>query len=953
MTNASPNGLRRRDFLRSVTATAGVLAAGRPWSGLDAAEPEGLDQDLAVFRNPPADARPFVRWWWNGNKVRRDEVLRELDLLRDAGIGGVEINSIRFPAPQDPLEIPAVDWLSEAWCRLVGEAVRGCRERGLTADIIVGSGWPFGGRFLPREYQTQILSVGRRRVEGPATLDLSEQEFFAEVELTLHSKHDDIAKRVHLVQLTPAEVDRHVPPVDITDRFRDGRLRVEVPVGAHVVHWFVVQTGFQAVINGAPGSDGPVLNHFNREAVEFYLNHMSEGLRPHAGKLGRWFRAVFCDSLELEGANWNPDLFEEFERRRGYDLRAWLAYLLPRTGHMGEAVEDAAAVRLAGEMEDLVRRVRYDYWITLIELFRERFIEPFTAWCRREEVASRVQAYGHGYEPLDSSTYVDIPECETWLTAQTGTDQWMGHGAVNNKFTATGARLAGRRRVSCEEITNTQYVFFEPLSLVKIAGDESYLTGVTHPILHGFNYSPPEAGVPGWVRYGTYFSEHNTWWPFLRRWIDYKARLTWLFEQAEPQASIAIVHPLADLWSRWGMQRDPFPRIWYPKYSHLLWRTLHALGHNCDYANERGLVSADMRDGAAHIGPRRYDTIILMELDTIRPDAAAALERFVAAGGRLIAIGWLPTRAPTYRDRGDGDRAVRETMERIRAVHPQRCYIVEPPPEGGNLVDWFRGVRDRCGLQPDVLIEPAHWTLRQTRHVWRDREVFFFANTHRDRVARFRAEFRTVGDRAPWIWDPETGERRPHPWTERPNVLDLELDPGESRLIVFERGPAPKVPPPPVPDETRAWAAPGPWHVELRHVNGERRKLDLAQPVDLGSLTGCESFAGTAIYRTTLDVPPNTALEFLDLGVVHEISEVTLDGRPLGVRWYGRHRYRLSEPLTPGRHELEVRVTTVIGNWLKSLKDNWTAQRWTAKLPARPMGVLGPVRLCPSRSASP
>ncbi|MCX7819997.1 MAG: glycosyl hydrolase [Kiritimatiellae bacterium] len=941
----------RRDFLRSVGATVGILAGGRAERGQSAPSVAATsDADLAAFRNPPTDARPFVRWWWNGNKVRAEELLRELDLLRAAGIGGVEINSIRFPAPQDPLNVPAVEWLGPEWCELVRVAVEGARARGLTPDIIVGSGWPFGGRFLPRKYQTQILSVGRRRVEGPTMLELSREELLAEVELKLHSKHDDIEKSVLMVHLTPAAVDQFVAPVEVTDRYRDDRLRLEIPPGPHVVHWFVVQTGFQAVINGAPGSDGPVLNHFNREAVEFYLNHMSEGLRPYAGKLGRWFRAVFCDSLELEGANWNPDLFDEFARRRGYDLRLWLAYLLPRTGHMGETVEDASAVQLRGEMEDLVARVRYDYWITLIELFRERFIEPFVEWCRREEVKSRVQAYGHGYEPLDSSTLVDIPECETWLNRQIGTDEWTGPGQVNNKFTSSGARLAGRRRVSCEEITNTQYVFFTPLSLVKIAGDESYLTGVTHPVLHGFNYSPPEAGVPGWVRYGTYFSEHNTWWPFLRRWTDYKARLTWLFEQAEPQASVAIVHPLADLWSRWGMQRDPFPRVWHPKYSHLLWRALHALGHNCDYANETGLVRAEMRDGAAHIGPRRYETIILMEVDTLRPDAAAALERFCAAGGRLVMIGRPPSRAPGLKGRGEGDRTVRETMERLRANHPARCHVVEPPREGGDLVEWFRGVQLRCGLEPDVRIEPAHWTLRQTHHRWDRREVFFFANTHRERVARFRAEFRTVGERLPWLWNPETGDRRPHPWTEKPNILELELDPGESRLIVFEPGPAPNVPPEPQPDESRAWLpSPALWRVELRHVNGERHKVELTHLANIGTLPGQTGFAGTAVYDCAFEVPPDGAFEFLDLGTVHEISEVILDGRPLGVRWYGRHRYPLPAPLAPGRHHIEIRVTTVLGNWMQSLKDNWTAQRWTAKLPARPMGLLGPVRLYPRR----
>ena len=42
--------------------------------------------------------QPFVRWWWNGDKVEKDEITRELRLLKEAGIGSVEINPIKFPA---------------------------------------------------------------------------------------------------------------------------------------------------------------------------------------------------------------------------------------------------------------------------------------------------------------------------------------------------------------------------------------------------------------------------------------------------------------------------------------------------------------------------------------------------------------------------------------------------------------------------------------------------------------------------------------------------------------------------------------------------------------------------------------------------------------------------------------------------------------------------------------
>ena len=103
-------------------------------------------------------------------------------------------------------------------------------------------------------------------------------------------------------------------------------------------------------------------------------------------------------------------------------------------------------------------------------------------------------------------------------------------------------------------------------------------------------------------------------------------------------------------------------------------------------------------------------------------------------------------------------------------------------------------------------------------------------------------------------------------------------------------------------------------------------------------------FGGVAVYRTTFDAP-DASLDVLDLGTVDGISEVLLNGQPLGVRWYGRHRYAVGGALRPGRNELEVRVSTVLANHMRAQQDNGSARRWAWWAPAIPMGLLGPVTL--------
>jgi hypothetical protein len=71
---------------------------------------------LKAFRNPEDAYRPYVRWWWNGDKVDEAEIRREMNLLKEAGIAGVEINPISFPnRKEDGLGKKSLIWLSDEW----------------------------------------------------------------------------------------------------------------------------------------------------------------------------------------------------------------------------------------------------------------------------------------------------------------------------------------------------------------------------------------------------------------------------------------------------------------------------------------------------------------------------------------------------------------------------------------------------------------------------------------------------------------------------------------------------------------------------------------------------------------------------------------------------------------------------------------------------------------------
>ena len=82
-----------------------------------------------------------------------------------------------------------------------------------------------------------------------------------------------------------------------------------------------VPTG-QKVKRAAPGGEGLVLDHYDREAVDFYLERFDKAFGASGAP---WPSVLFNDSYEVYGADWTEKLPEVFRERYGYDIVAELA----------------------------------------------------------------------------------------------------------------------------------------------------------------------------------------------------------------------------------------------------------------------------------------------------------------------------------------------------------------------------------------------------------------------------------------------------------------------------------------------------------------------------------------------------------------------------------------------------------------------------------------------------
>ena len=156
--------MKRRTFIvQSAILSSGCLAASKLSAiGSEALNPKDIrfDGDLyKLFKTPDSAYRPFVRWWWNGDKVEAKELVRELHLLKEAGVGGVEINPISFPSSGDDLGKKSLTWLSDEWIDMLQVTFAEAKKLDMTCDLIVGSGWPFGAETLKGEERAQVVII--------------------------------------------------------------------------------------------------------------------------------------------------------------------------------------------------------------------------------------------------------------------------------------------------------------------------------------------------------------------------------------------------------------------------------------------------------------------------------------------------------------------------------------------------------------------------------------------------------------------------------------------------------------------------------------------------------------------------------------------------------------------------------------------------------------------------
>jgi hypothetical protein len=243
--------MNRRNFIsNSALFTSGLFLQGNrtkfPLSDISGSNSDSSVDLYEIFRNPGLSYHPYVRWWWNGDKVEAKELVRELRLLKAAGIGGVEINPIEFPTRSegDDLGKPSLKWLSNEWIDMLKVVFDEAKSLGMTCDMLVGSGWPFGAEYLKAEERSEIVVIAVKKLTGPLEYEVSKFDLFKEADPAVSSPFSGRTMQMLSLKLVPDPLSSIDQITDLSDKTENETFKISVPEGKHALYALIKISGF-------------------------------------------------------------------------------------------------------------------------------------------------------------------------------------------------------------------------------------------------------------------------------------------------------------------------------------------------------------------------------------------------------------------------------------------------------------------------------------------------------------------------------------------------------------------------------------------------------------------------------------------------------------------------------------------------------------------------------------
>jgi hypothetical protein len=915
------------------------------------------------FASPPDEARPWVYWMWMDGNLSREGITADLEAMKRAGIGGVVICEVSVGVPRGK-----VDFMSKEWRQLFKHVVREAERLGLQITLNAGPGWTgSGGPWVKPEQSMQHVVGSDTTIVGPSHFDAAlprparrpaffgdgvfppdlekaKNAFYQDVAVLAYPSAEngprikDIDERAlyirapyssqpHVRSYLPMSTGYPLLPsgsaidpgrmINLTDRLTpDGRLSWDVPDGRWTIFRFGhTSTGANTRPAPRPGL-GLECDKLDTAALNSHFENYVVALLREIGRRnpypGPGWTFLHIDSWEMGSQNWTGAFRSEFERRCGYDL---LPYLPAVTGRIVESHE-------------ITERFLWDLRQTVNELVLENHAQHLKDLAYRNGFHLSIEPYDMTpCADMSLGSIADVPMCEFWL---------YGFNTYYSVLEATSiAHTIGKTVVAAEAFTSLEEEAWKAYpGSMKALGDWAFSAGVNRIVFHRHQHQPWRNVKPGMTMgpFGVHWERTQTWWDMVPAYHRYLSRCQFVLRQGLPVADVCY------------LVAEGAPHVFQPPSSAVRNSPPDRLGYNFDgCAPDVFVKRMSVSEGILNLPDgMSYRVLVLPEQRWMTLPLLRKVRQLVADGATII--GPPPRKSPGLADYPRCDEELMRMSADLWGESDGR-NITEHRFGKGRVI-WVDTTKTRLdadsleeqygdfatvtavlagmGVEPDFESEiPLRYTHRRDRET----DIYFLANPS-DRPISTKCVFRVTRKRAE-RWDPVTGGvcgLDVSKAEKRRSLLNLDFEPHQSCFVIFSNSNGVEC-----ERNTGGVAAKsvvvldGPWTVRFDPKWGGPKKTTFSQLDDWSRRpeTGIKYYSGIATYMKLFDASPGIGGKvkpgrhfWLDLGTVHNMARVRLNGKDLGVVWCDPWKVDVSAALRAKGNKLEIQVANLWPNRL-------------------------------------
>jgi hypothetical protein len=652
-----------------------------------------MDSLRKDFQSPPHTFRGAPFWSWNDH-LQVEELARQARDMQAHGMGGF------FMHARDGLETP---YMGEKWLESIRETVKTAHAIGVDAWLYDEDRWPsgFAGGLVPARGGDAFRSKGVVLEMGGETAYPTAQVLAAFAGRMAGDKLETVRR-----------LDTPDAPLATSEVRLAFRRVVDQPS-----EWF---------------NDDAYADNLNPDSVKAFIDITYEAYAAQVGEeFGKAVPGIFTDEPNIQSHQgefddrslpWTDGLPDFFRERRGYDLLDVLPWLF---------FDGPAAAK-----------ARHDYWYTISQRFSEAYSKQLGEWCQEHQLAftghflnesEMGQGILRGGAIMPHYRYQQVPGIDM-LTEQ-------NHEFITIKQCSSVANQFGRARVLSETYGCSGWEFtFEGQ---KWNGDWQYVLGVNLRCQHLALYSlrgcrkrdfPPS------------FNYNTTWWKYNGVVEDYFARVGRVLSEGNAVRDVLVLHPVATGWSMLGEGEASVAQVdAFGETINQFSQVVLATHYDFDFGDEQ-IMAADGRveDECLWVGRAPYGVVVIPPgTRTLLASTVALLERFLAAGGKVIGFSPLPD----WVEAQPSDR-----LPNLWAL-PGVITLCEP----AELNDVLEAILPRHLSLVDLYGQQAARLLCMQRDLG-DRQAFFVVNNDRAAGCEVQVSLRATGSLRVEEWNPLNGQ---------------------------------------------------------------------------------------------------------------------------------------------------------------------------------------------------